>query len=654
MDNQLLTLSKIFTERLFRIPDYQRGYAWGDKQLKDFWGDIQQLELGHTHYTGVLTLEDVPSNTHNLWDDDKWIIEAKSYSPHFIVDGQQRLTTSIILIQAIIERIEPGESLNFTTKEDIQKKFTFDSKDEGISRSYIFGYEKDNPSYEFLKTKVFGERSSTGKIEETVYTQNLAKAKNFFVSRIAELTHVEIEFLYRKVTQQLLFNIFSITEDVDVCVAFETMNNRGKPLSYLELLKNRLIYLSIKFDAPDYERSKLRRAINDCWKSLYHSLGKNKEKPLDDDWFLLTHYLTYFGPDLIDKSDADSSDRYRKISQVDYSEELLERKFVAKNVTQNAPLDSKITLSNVYDYVSSLQDAVEIWYKIFNPFDSDLSLDEKIWLDKLNRIGSIGFLPLVLAVFQKISSEKKRVLLLQTIERRLFIYSLLTSHHYRYYRTTGSDPYATEFAIRFTIGEISFDKLLRTINEDCERLLEHSFLKVMVDKFRSSGFYDWQGIRYFLFEYNLSLQNKSKTERPKIFWAEFNESKSDFVTVEHIYPAQARNTYWTSRFRDTPQARRASLRNSLGNLLPLSRPKNSSLSNNPFPDKIEGVKSSFIGYRYGCYAENEVAKELEWTPDHILNRGLQMLAFMEQRWNIKLGSEDEKVIFLGLDFLKKS
>jgi hypothetical protein len=38
----------------------------------------------------------------------------------------------------------------------------------------------------------------------------------------------------------------TISEDVDVCVAFETMNNRGKPLSYLELLKNRLIAIAQK------------------------------------------------------------------------------------------------------------------------------------------------------------------------------------------------------------------------------------------------------------------------------------------------------------------------------------------------------------------------------------------------------------------------
>jgi hypothetical protein len=54
METTLLTLSKIFTERLSRIPDYQRGYAWTEKQLKDFWSDLEQLEIGKNHYVGVL------------------------------------------------------------------------------------------------------------------------------------------------------------------------------------------------------------------------------------------------------------------------------------------------------------------------------------------------------------------------------------------------------------------------------------------------------------------------------------------------------------------------------------------------------------------------------------------------------------------------
>ena len=99
MESQLFTLSKIFTERLFRIPDYQRGYAWTEPQWKDFWTDIEQIEEGQNHYTGVLTLETVPSEDSAGWHDDRWIIDSRGYEPFYVVDGQQRMTTSIILIQ---------------------------------------------------------------------------------------------------------------------------------------------------------------------------------------------------------------------------------------------------------------------------------------------------------------------------------------------------------------------------------------------------------------------------------------------------------------------------------------------------------------------------------------------------------------------------
>ena len=650
MDTQLLTLSKIFTERLFRIPDYQRGYAWTDKQLKDFWNDIQQLEHDHNHYTGVLTLENVNSQTYRQWEDDVWIIEAKSYQPYFVVDGQQRLTTAIILIQSILECIQPTEKLNFTEKADIQRRFIFDSKDDGISRSYVFGYEKDNPSYEFLKARVFCEKTG-GPIEETVYTQNLARAKLFFTEQVSKLDRQELELLYRKVTQQLLFNIFTITEDVDVCVAFETMNNRGKPLSHLELLKNRLIYLSLKFDAPSYERTKLRRAINDCWKALYHNLGRNKENPLDDDRFLFTHYILYFGKTLVGDAVADEAMRYRRLYRMDYSSDLLERRFVPRNVMPDAPPETKVQLQDIYRYVSALQDAVVMWYKIWNPLDSDLQVDVRVWLDKLNRLGMPLFLPLVLAFLQKVSAESKRVAFLQVIERHVFVISL-ASKHLGYPYGFETDPQVYQWAIDLADGKATPEKVVKHIAEITDNLLiKGTFVRDIILRFRSDGFYNWDGIRYFLFEYNLELQNRSKTDRPKIFWPEFSEDRKDFLTIEHIYPRRALDRYWTSRFSGFSQKQRTALRNSLGNLLPLSKPKNSSLSNRPFPEKVEGRKDQIVGYRYGSYAENQVATQAEWTPTQILERGLELLDFMQRRWRLPLDSVAEKRKMLGLDFM---
>jgi uncharacterized protein with ParB-like and HNH nuclease domain len=532
VDNQLLTLSKIFTERLFRIPDYQRGFAWTEKQLKDFWSDIQQLEPNNNHYTGVLTLETVPKETYQSWDDDFWIIQAKSYQPYFVVDGQQRLTTAIILIQTILERLKKGEKLNFTDRADIQRKFIFDSKDDGISRSYLFGYERDNPSYEFLKTKIFRERSSSSSTEETVYTQNLSYAKQFFVDMLGSLSRHDIEILYKKTTQQLLFNIFTITEDVDVCVAFETMNNRGKPLSYLELLKNRLIYLSLKFDAPDYERKKLRGTINNCWKEIYHNLGRNKDKPLDDDRFLQTHYIIYFGKNNIDENATDGAMRYRRLYRSDYASDLLENRFVPRNVTSDAPEDNRITLSDVYQYVSSLQEAVQTWYKMWNPFDSDFAPEIKLWLDKINRLNMPFFQPLVLVFLQSEQSDSNRLAFLRSIERHLFV-MLLLDRRYGFQVVVENSPDGFQLAIDLGKGKLSAEKVTKHVTDKTATWLKNpDFIRNIIAQFRSSGFYNWEGIRYFLFEYNLDLQNRSKTDRPKIFWPEFTEEKKDYISVE--------------------------------------------------------------------------------------------------------------------------
>lgn len=57
--NYLKSINDIFENRLYRIPDYQRGYAWEKAQLNDFWEDLRNLQFNKPHYTGVLTLEEV-------------------------------------------------------------------------------------------------------------------------------------------------------------------------------------------------------------------------------------------------------------------------------------------------------------------------------------------------------------------------------------------------------------------------------------------------------------------------------------------------------------------------------------------------------------------------------------------------------------------
>lgn len=67
MADELQPLSLLFQNRLFRIPDYQRGYAWQQSQLIDFWDDLVNLQDGRYHYTGLLSLKNLKSSETTSW-----------------------------------------------------------------------------------------------------------------------------------------------------------------------------------------------------------------------------------------------------------------------------------------------------------------------------------------------------------------------------------------------------------------------------------------------------------------------------------------------------------------------------------------------------------------------------------------------------------
>lgn len=655
MNSQLFSVSKIFTERLFRIPDYQRGYAWTERQLKDFWNDLDQLEDGHNHYTGVLTLEEVPRRVIDTWIEDQWIVHSKGYSPFYVVDGQQRLTTTIILIQVITECIPADERLNYTSPTEIKKKFIFDSKDEGgISRSYIFGYEKDNPSYEYLKTRIFSEPSDNSfRIEETIYTHNLNNAKRFFLERLRSLSIQEIERIYKKLTQNFLFNVYTIQDEIDVFVTFETMNNRGIALSHLELLKNRLIYLSTKFNVEKYEKDKLRHSINESWKVVYHYLGKNKLKPLDDDVFLYNHFLLYFGHTLANEL-LRRAPRRGIIRQQDvYKDYLLENVFTPKNIViktkehETSLENGKLDILDIYKYVNNLKNSVELWYQLLNPGDSPFTDEENVWLHRLNRLDILYCAPLVMVFFQKEQSPEQRIHLLQALERLLFL-DLLSG---RVYMARRGDT-LIRVARTLSSGRTTTDKVMNDVNAEVETIKNNTdIIEALLRDIKNRSFYGWNGIRYFLYEYEMHLQEQSKTSREKINWEEYRKEEiSDHSTVEHIYPQTPRRLCWTEKFKHYSEKERTALRHSLGNLVPLSRAKNSSFHNDCFNDKKVNRRNT-VGYAYGSYSEIEVSQYPDWTAKEILQRGLKLLNFMETRWGLVLGDSNDKIKLLNLEFV---
>ncbi|HDY7661995.1 TPA: DUF262 domain-containing protein [Vibrio vulnificus] len=634
---KLQNLNEIFKGRLLRIPDYQRGYAWLEHQLEDFWEDLLQLDPERIHYTGVITLESVNKQQWSLWENDLWVIDGVGYNPYYVVDGQQRLTTSMILIQSILESVPTDTQLNYQSIESIKKQYVLFAADDGQRQSFLFGYEKDNPSDEYLKTKIFGEHSHSNDFKETLYTQNLLNAKNYFKSKLSVLTVEEITILYKKLTQRFKFNLYEIDDEIDVFVTFETMNNRGKPLTSLELLKNRLIYLSTLFhDHAGHDV--LRRKINNAWKTMYEYLGKNPEAPLNDNLFLRNHWTMYF--------------KYTRQKGDDYIKYLLDEKFTSQNVTHPKNEHNRLTVEEIEAYVTNLQQSIRPWFYMHNPYFqiSDYDNEEnRLLLDRLHRLSFRAFKPLILAAFVSKQSFEDINQLLRSAER--YNFTLFTLSQRR--SNTGDTEFfsmARDLMTKATTIPLAVDK----INAWVEYYYDpEKFYNYIAEKYElgNGGFFRWDGLRYFLYEYDQWLTYRGKQSTNKLSWHHLSSSKKDSVTIEHIYPQTATNEYWQTRFGHIDKEQSVLLTNSLGNLVPLSRSKNSSLQNDGFDLKKNNGYG--VGYYNGSASENEIAQKDEWVPTSILERGLDLLAFMEERWAISLGDLDFKYTLLHLKFLQQ-
>ncbi|AQQ52258.1 GmrSD restriction endonuclease domain-containing protein [Planococcus lenghuensis] len=693
--SELTTLDKLFKDKIFRIPDYQRGYAWQKSQLKDFWEDLVNLPSSRSHYTGLLTLKEMKSEQVKENQNEYWLIDDYSYKMYEVIDGQQRLTTTIILIQSFIDFMREkypekedkdifvSDTLNLST---IVERFLYRTKPtKNEYRTYKFGYAIDNPSEEFLRYRIFKEPNA-GTITETFYTLNLRNANLYFKKQLEELAANEgmdgLLKLFRKLTKNFLFNEFIIKDEFDVFVAFETMNNRGKKLSDLELLKNRLIYLTTLYSSKELDeadRTSMRNDINLAWKEAYHQLGRNEKRPLNDDDFLKAHWIMYFkysrkrGNDyikfLLDEQFSPQriyENTERAVELEDPEEQREDEINEAEDIQESADETALINGSNnerlsssaIKDYVHSLKASSVHWFNSHYPeFATGMDPKEVKMLDRLNRIGMGYFRPLVMSILKNEAVLEKRLEAFKSIERFIFLVFRLDQVR-RTYRDSEFYNAARELdQKKLTIDEIK-EKLEYNasyfFNEDgsIDESYFYELLKKKFSKNNQSGYYGWNGLRYFLYEYESSLQDSSRQK--KVDWNDLLKTLKDRITIEHIFPQTPDNNYWQQNFRDIDSKDLYYYQGSLGNLLLLSGSINSSLQNDSFQDKKKpkyDLDNNKIrnGYSDGSHSEIEVSAYQDWTPDAIRERGMKLLNFMEKRWNIKFKDEEAKERLLFLD-----
>lgn len=663
-------LSTLFRDKLYRIPDYQRGYAWNIKQLEEFWNDIDLLEEGtKEHYLGVLTTQDVPQDEYSKLTNDKWLIENKHYSPIYIVDGQQRITTCLLLLCAIVEvseNIYQSSALNYTNIDDVKKRFFYEKKGNHDLYSMIFGYLSDDPLHNFLAGHVYKIPNSFSILNEvrTKYTSNLEVAYSYFISKLEDLPFENIEKIFSKLTTRLVFNTYNVSERLDVFVTFETMNNRGKELSVLELLKNRLIYLTTLIpDNTSNADKDVREKINQTWKTLYDYLGKNSENLLDDDTFLSAFLSVYHFPENLLSNQTIRNRRtiFKGFSyhfyDRDYNSYILDEVFTVKNIRNEV-----INLNDIHNFITELSKNVVIWYELENQVDAEYSIELLQLVLEYNQIYSSRrsierplYKIRMFDYFINNPEENKRIKFLETMNYINLIKQIfITSQRY---------SNASDITIKLEKAIVSFESSeildFSKIRKDLLGILKdpHNTGEI-ISLLRESVKNDYKGNKrinfynsnfpttYLLSKYETTKLSKNKEVISKEFLAKYLGDNKHY-NIEHILPnAKTPSKGWEGVLDNYNADQKHNLKMTLGNLVRISSEKNNCIGNKSFQHK----KDKFYS---GTYSERIIASQYNvWDQESIKKRGREILTLLLDILGIPKISKTKKDIILGLDELQ--
>lgn len=606
-DASNVTLPGLFANKCFRIPNYQRGYAWGESQLNDLWDDIMDIQKnGSTyrpHYTGAITLQQIDVN--DLTPAEKKL-SSTGMEYYNVVDGQQRLTTIVIMLNALKNKITAGKKQlidNYIVTKNVCR--------------FIYSDTNGN-SYRFFMKNIIGETNILP-FTPTIYTANLEFASSFFDKSFSAFKPKELKEFQEKLLTALVFDTKYIQDNLDVQAVFETMNNRGKPLTTLEKLKNRLLYMTSKFDPVSVDIKRLTDDINDSWGLIYETLGKNKNFLLSEDEFL-SAYLTLL----------------REPADYSFSESLAETKvfqmfcnhatkydFSMARQHDTSKKEPVVDYNKIHTFVSDIANYVGHWYDVYFP---DLCTSRGLHLKKIQYLNGSKEIRLFLAELLMLANTQSALVdeCLMMVEKVLFKNALpgVSILDERRFATRARDLHE---------GELN---LVELKNELESLLLQQIDVQSLVGGFRylftyvrgNIGFHRWGALKYFLMEYEKHLQGKSL---PHVGWENYYD-----VQIEHVMP-RTWSTHWTNEMNnylaahsslnaDEVERAKNILVNTLGNLTIIQDIKNAGIGNNPWTIKQDA-------YINGSYSEVEIATETSWHPwkhNSIEARGKKMLDFL--------------------------
>lgn len=587
------TLTSLFAESLYQIPDYQRGYAWDEKQWKDVLEDIDALvdEQVRSHYTGTVV----------VYADRN--AAKKAYGIEYlpvvdVVDGQQRLTTVCLYLSVILDALIKQGEADFAAA---IPRYLY----AGATCRLTLNNDTADLFYSLLKHG----RSATP--AQTPHQQRLQAAHQRLQAHIEAQLKARgtegvayLRNLYHAITQKLNFTFYAIEEESEIGMTFELMNSRGKSLSTLELLKNYLMHWVSRNEPERAGRDTLTRIVNTSWKAAYTNLGRSSG---NEDQFLRIAWVLYctYNPAHWNGYDGFKGDEYIPL-----------RYFKKRSL--------EATRAFIIRFTEGLAELSNHYASITNPSAANKLSDEELrWLTKIHHTGNIAnFLPLMVAarkhrVEQRIS-EDDYIALLQALEcyaYRVYLYTGRRSNAGK----SGFHRWASEI---FTQSQSPRD--VATWIHQLTRYYAPEEQFIAENNTPSDWYRTRHCLKYTLFEYELHLlATEGQGKQPHLSWIQLNDS-----TIEHILPQNpADRSHWKKVW---PAGERKRCLHDIGNLV-LTH-DNASYSNFEFERKKGKPGESPSYSNSDIRQERRLAVFADWTPQEFERRRAELIAWINLRW----------------------
>lgn len=246
------TLDELLSRRLFRIPHYQRAYSWQRKQRNDMFSDIKNLEGAPDNFHFMATVVGLRRESKLIGSDRYSVIE--------IVDGQQRLTTLVLLLKAIEQKLKCSHS---DDAQDLQRILV-----KGNDLDLILLQTNHDSSHYYADYLRLGEAPAVSDAQ-TLADRELLNAISDCKSFVDEW-NTPMELL-TVVKNQLHFIFYQIEDEAAVYTVFEALNDRGLDVSWLDKLKSRLMGVAFVVNSGNSEEH--IHELHRIWSDIYQTVG---------------------------------------------------------------------------------------------------------------------------------------------------------------------------------------------------------------------------------------------------------------------------------------------------------------------------------------------------------------------------------------------